>query len=124
MGIHRGRRFSWLILGNPPFNTMTDVLINPQVHALYDDWRARRMQLSGAQGETPEHRAIEIRLLDYLLRRYKDSPEARRPALFPLPKCSFINRRAIVVHHHLRRGATPEISSRQEADLYVRSMLE
>jgi hypothetical protein len=105
-------------------NTMTDTLINAKAHALYDDWQARRMQLTGIEREMPEYHATEIRLLDYLLQRYKGSPEAARPAMFPLPASALIDRRAIVVHHHLRGGATTGIRNRQEADAHVRSALE
>jgi hypothetical protein len=106
--------------GHPMPETMTIT----QAHTLYDDWRARREKLSCAPGEPTEYRAIEIRLLDYLLRRYKDSPEAAQPALFPLPKSAFINHRAIIVHHHLGRGSIPTISNRHEAYVHVRSMIE
>jgi hypothetical protein len=62
--------------------------------------------------------------LDYLLLRYRNSPEANRPAMFPLSKDTFINHRAIVVHHHLGQGSIPNISSRREAQNHVRAMIE
>jgi hypothetical protein len=103
---------------------MADLMTNPIVRTLYDDWQARRARLSGAEDAMSDYHAVEIRLLDYLLRRYKDSPEAARPALFPLLKSAYINHRAIVVHHHLGRGSIPTISNRREAYAHVRSMIE
>ena len=59
--------------------------MTPSTRTLYDDWLARRAQLAAAGGGAADWRAVELRLLDFLLRRYRDSPEAARPARFPLP---------------------------------------
>jgi hypothetical protein len=92
------------------------------VRTLYDDWQARRGRLAAA-GEEADYRAVELRLLDYLLRRYQGSPEAARPARFPLPTSVFVNHRAIVVHHHLGRGVIPTITNAEEARAHVRSIV-
>jgi hypothetical protein len=104
--------------------TMTDAIAAPNTRTLFDDWKARREQLLGTSGGKADYRAVEIRLLDYLMHRYKDSPEASRPALFPLSSGVFVDHRAIVVHHHLGRGSIPTISNRQQAYAHVRSMVE
>lgn len=103
---------------------MANTMANPAVRTLFDDWQARRQQLLAASGGKAEYRAVEIRLLDYLTNRYKDSPEAARAALFPLSSGVFVDHRAIVVHHHLGRGSIPTISNRQQAYAHVRSMVE
>jgi hypothetical protein len=103
---------------------MASAMVNPTARTLYDDWKARREQLACAEGGTAEYRAVEIRLLDYLMHRYKDSPEAARPALFPLSSSLFVDHRAIVVCHHLGRGSIPTISNRQQAYAHIQSMLE
>ena len=67
------------------------MVTDPTARTLYDDWKARRERLAQASGGAAGHQAVEMRLLDYLLRRYQDSPEAARPARFPLPPiCSSI----------------------------------
>jgi hypothetical protein len=103
---------------------MTDAIVAPHARTLIDDWNARREQLLSASGGTAEYRAVEIRLLDYLINRYQNSPEAARPALFPLSSGVFVDHRAIVVHHHLGRGSIPTISNRQQAYAHVRSMVD
>ncbi len=93
------------------------------VRTLYDDWQSRRQRLAEAAGGEADYRAVELRLLDYLLRRYQGSPEAARPARFPLPTGIFVNHRAIVVHHHLGRGVIPTITNPQEAQTRVQAIV-
>ena len=93
------------------------------VRTLYDDWQSRRQRLVEAVGGDADYRVVELRLLDYLLRRYRGSPEATRPARFPLPTGLFVNHRAIVVHHHLGRGVIPTITNQQEAQARVRAIV-
>jgi hypothetical protein len=112
---------AWRLRGK---NAMAGTDTNPNVRTLYDDWQARRQRLAGVVGGDADYRAVELRLLDYLLRRYRASPEAARPARFPLPTSVFVNHRAIVVHHHLGRGVIPTISSKQEAQAHVRAIVE
>jgi hypothetical protein len=45
---------------------------------------------------------IELRLLDYLLRHFRDSPEAQRPAVFPLTSPAYFNQRAAAIHARAR----------------------
>jgi hypothetical protein len=103
---------------------MAVMALGEKVRTLYDDWQARRERLAAAAGKEGDYRAVEMRLLDFLLRRYHASPEAARPARFPLPTSLFVNHRAIVVHHHLGRGVIPTISNQQEAYAHVRSIVE
>ncbi len=97
--------------------------MTPSTRTLYDDWLARRAQLAEAGGGEADWRAVELRLLDFLLRRDRDSPEAARPARFPLRSGLFVNHRAIVVHHHLGRGVIPTVTNRQEANARVRAIV-
>jgi hypothetical protein len=100
------------------------MVIDPTAPTLYDDWKARRARLAEAPGGDADCRAVEMQLLDYLLRRYEASPEAARAARFPAPMCVFVDHRAIVVHHHLGRGLIPNITNEQEARNHVRGMVD
>jgi hypothetical protein len=71
---------------------------------LYEDWLARRNRLAGLRDPGGTYAMIELRLLDYLLRRFRDAPEAKRPAMFPLASTLVINQRAAVIHSHLAKG--------------------
>jgi len=102
---------------------MADTTADLNVRTLYDDWQSRRRRLAESAVGEADYRAVELRLLDYLLRRYRGSPEAARPARFPLPTGVFVNHRAIVVHHHLGRGVIPTITNQQEAQTRVQAIV-
>lgn len=71
---------------------------------LAEDWRVRRQRVAASETMPEQHRQMQLQVLDYLIRRYGDSPEAARPARFA-SSCEFYsNDRTIVVHHHLGRG--------------------
>ena len=103
---------------------MVGIDIDPNARTLYDDWQARRARLAGTAGEAADFHAVELRLLDYLLRRYQGSPEAARPARFPLATGVFVNHRAITVHHHLGHGLIPTITNAREAVAHVHSVVD
>jgi hypothetical protein len=100
------------------------MVTDPKERTLYDDWKARRERLAHVSSGAAGYRAIEMRLLDYLLRRYEASPEAARPARFPLLTSVFVNHRAIIVHHHIGRGVIPTIANEQEARAHVRALVD
>jgi len=91
---------------------------------LYDDWRARREHLATLPYWAGDYHAIEMRLLDFLLQRYRDSPEAARPARFSLKKDVYVDHRAIVVVHHLGGGHIPTVRNASEAQAHVRSIVQ
>ena len=85
-------------------------------HTLYEDWRVRRHRLASTPALHPlAYRDIQLRVLDYLLDRYRESSEAALPARFPSPEASWFNHRAIVVHHHLRTSEVGGVKTAQEA---------
>lgn len=90
---------------------------------LYDDWKARRERLEEMPYWAGDYGAVERRLLDFLLRRYRDAPEAARPARFPLGTGLHVNRRAIVVFHHLWQDRVPKVTSAAEAQDRVRTIV-
>ncbi len=90
---------------------------DPTARTLYDDWKARRERLAHASGGAAGYEAVEMRLLDYLLRRYQASPEVARPARFPLPPTVFVNHRAIIVHLSLKVETNSPISRRTAKNL-------
>ena len=74
-------------------------------HTLYEDWQKRRQRLASAPASHPlAYRDIQLHVLDYLIDRYRESPEAARPSRFLSPGATWFNHRAIVVHHHLGSG--------------------
>jgi hypothetical protein len=90
---------------------------------LYDDWKARREHLAGLADLSDESRAVEAAVLDFLLRRYRDTAEGTRPARFALQRKFYINHRAIVVLHHLAGGRDTKVATEQQAQARVRAIL-
>lgn len=77
-------------------------MTNGLLPTLYEDWKNRRERLDAQSMPLDEAvRAAQIRILDYLLKRYIHDPAAQRAALFPLRTDVQINQRASVVHRHL-----------------------
>ena len=95
-----------------------------QTRTLLEDWRLRRDRLAGDPGPIPQYAAIQIQLLDFLLERYRDAPEAAAPARFVPKSDLFVNERAIVVHHHLGAGVLGGVKSRHEAESRVSGILK
>jgi len=95
-----------------------------QTRTLLEDWRLRRDRLAGDPGPIPQCAAIQIQLLDFLLERYRDAPEAAAPARFVPKSDLFVNERAIVVHHHLGAGVLGGVQSRHEAESRVSGILQ
>ncbi|HVC92926.1 MAG TPA: hypothetical protein VND64_04505 [Pirellulales bacterium] len=82
---------------------------------LYEDWQARRGRLAAVVGQLGPNAAIELRVLDYLLRKYRDSPDAAKPARFPIRSQLVVNQRAVVVHNHLAHGQFDQVTSALQA---------
>jgi hypothetical protein len=80
------------------------MVITSDQRSLYEDWQLRRERLLIDSKVIEQYREMQLQLLDYLLRRYRDAAEVQRPARFPLPTELTLNERAIVVHHHLWPG--------------------
>jgi len=93
--------------------------------SLYEDWLFRRERLE-AQGAPLGHGYAEAvaRVLDYLLERYRDAPEAAVPARFPAPATVYLNRRAITVHDYLGRGQFSAIKTEEQARNRVSGILK
>jgi hypothetical protein len=90
---------------------------------LIEDWIVRRQRLSASDVMPGQHRAMQLQVLGYLIRRYGDSAEAARPARFSSAAEFYINDRAIVVHQHLGRGKIAGVKSRIEATRRVSDIL-
>ena len=91
---------------------------------LYEDWQLRRDRLLLTSTCNDVYRRIQLRILGYLLRRYHNSPEARRTVAFPRLAELSTNDRALVVHQRLARRGGPTVSSSAEACLRIKSALE
>jgi hypothetical protein len=81
---------------------------------LYTDWLLRRERLREYHGEREPIVATQLRVLDYLVERYRGDAEALRPAPPPLDAV-YVNQRAIVVNHHRSFGLVAGVKSPEEA---------
>lgn len=91
-------------------------MASPARPTLLEDWLARRVQLyKDRDPNLTAYRDVQIQVLDYLLKRYRDDTQAQRPARFPLPKDVVWNRRAQVVHRHLALHKTGVIRDEEDA---------
>lgn len=96
----------------------------PERRTLHEDWEARREQLAQLPYWAGDYHAVEVQILDYLLRRYRDTPEGNRPARAPLAHGVYVNHRAIVVMRHLGGGSIPTMTTAVEAQAHVQSVLQ
>ncbi len=96
----------------------------PTSLTLLDEWQWRRDRLSRSPGGRAPSAREQIKVLDYLIRRYHDSPEAQR--LAPVrPLAEFrVNQRAIVVHHHVWEGRIGGVKNVQEAEARVSAIVK
>jgi hypothetical protein len=95
------------------------------IHTLYEDWQVRRQRLMSVPSLHPlAYRDIQLHVLDYLLDRYRESPEVATHARFPMPAATWFNHRAIVVHHHLGSGKVGGVKTAQEARQRVSAIVK
>jgi hypothetical protein len=90
---------------------------------LLEDWQARRERLAGGPAPVGQFGEVHIQILDYLIGRYGDSPEAARPARVGPTSEVHVDDRVIVVHHHLWQGKVAGVKSRREAELRMAEIL-
>jgi hypothetical protein len=64
-----------------------------------------------------------LQVLDFLIRRYADSPEAARPARSDSTAAFHSNDRLIVVHQHLGRGKIAGVKTQAEAERRIGDVL-
>ena len=69
----------------------------------FEDWQDRRQYLE-SQGRINPRKVPHIKVLNYLMSRYRDSATALLPARFALRRDLHWNDRRITVHHHLGLG--------------------
>jgi hypothetical protein len=90
---------------------------------LLEDWELRRKRLEHQAVPPEPYRRLQIRIFDYLIHRYRASPEAAGPARAPCRSDLFLDRRAIVVHHHVWRDKVGGVKNEREARQRVTSIL-
>ena len=86
---------------------------------LYEDWQLHRDRLLLPSSGNNVYRQIQLRVLDYLLRRYYNASEAERTVAFPFIADLSTNDRAIAVHRRLADRGGPTITSSEEAHLHI-----
>jgi hypothetical protein len=96
----------------------------PAGPTLYEDWLARRQRLVEAPQPLGQDREVMLRILEFLITRYRDSPVAERPARFPSQADLMVNERAIVVHHHLKPTEGGRVKSSQEAQQRMAALVK
>jgi hypothetical protein len=100
------------------------MMVSTDKRSLYEDWLLRRDRVAHDTEGIEQYRRIQLQLLDYLIERYRDAPEVRRPARFPLPTVVYVNERAMLVHNHLWRGQTSGTKNRFEVKNRVSAIVE
>jgi hypothetical protein len=86
-----------------------------EARTVFDDWLTRRQRLAASETVPELSRRVQLQVLEYLIRRYADSPEAARPARCPTAAAFYSDDRRIVVHHHLGRGEIAGVKNQAEA---------
>ncbi|HQU45016.1 MAG TPA: hypothetical protein PK867_19525 [Pirellulales bacterium] len=94
-----------------------------EARTVLDDWLVRRQRLAASESIREPHRRMQLQVLEYLIRRYADSPDAARPARCPSTAAFYSNDRLIVVHHHLGRGRIAGVRNQAEANRRVGDIL-
>ena len=93
------------------------------VASLYDDWRNRRSHLLEKPSSGGRWVEVQVKILDYLIRRYRHSPVAEKPARFALAAELVWDERRIVVHNHLWRGKVGGARTKDQAESRVRTIV-
>ena len=96
----------------------------PESVSLYVDWQMRRERLLRVSLPGELGRSEMLRVLDFLLSRYRDAPEAAHPARFPLHHGLVVERRWIIVHHHLGKGRFAGIQNERESSQRASGILQ
>ncbi|MEK6249891.1 MAG: hypothetical protein N2C12_17025 [Planctomycetales bacterium] len=91
---------------------------------LLEDWQQRRNWLATASKGDRTFDTPQVKILNYLIRRYRDTPQASHPARFQLQGDMVWNERRIVVHQHLGRGTVAGVKNETEADARIGSILQ
>lgn len=87
------------------------------MRTLYEDWQLRRARLDTA--EPLPHCGDQVRVLDYLLKRYANDPIAQQPARHPHSSELVFFNRTLIVHRHLKFGEF--IATCTPADAHARA---
>ena len=89
----------------------------------FEDWQDRRRYLESLGGTSPR-KILQVKVLDYLISRYRNSEAAYLPARFALRRDFHWNDRRITVHHHLGRGKVAGVQSRGEAEQRIADLVQ
>ena len=95
-----------------------------EYRTLLEEWQWRRDRLHRSPSIAARFGAEQIKVLDFLIGRYHDLPEAQTPVRVT-PMMEFhVDQRAIVVHHHLWQGKIGGIKNPQEAESRVSAIVK
>ncbi|MCY3021798.1 MAG: hypothetical protein NTW87_22535 [Planctomycetota bacterium] len=81
-----------------------------------EDWQQRRQYLVTSVAALGRiHREAQVQILDHLLARHRDTPEAAEAARFPMRAGAHLDGRVAVVHHYL--GAHAAVRAQVSAEI-------
>lgn len=89
----------------------------------FQDWHDRREYLQSLALDAP-HVLLQIKLLDFLISRYRDSAAAHQPVRVGFQRELHWNDRLITVHHHLGRGKVAGAENREDAERRIANLLQ
>lgn len=87
--------------------------------SLYDDWTERRARSNELSVST-----APLRVLDYLLDRYRNDPVAQKAARFPMPTEAIFDRRTMLVYRHVSFAPKSEVRNKADATTKVSRILQ
>ncbi len=95
-----------------------------QERTLLEDWQARRKRLADGSLPAEQFAEAQLRVLDFLIGHYADSPEATKPAHGIPASEMYVNNRAIVVFHHVCEKQVAGVKTTKEAQSRMASVLQ
>ena len=91
---------------------------------LYQDWQTRHGRLVQFGAPTWRHLDFQRPVLEFLIKRYAGDSVAQKPALFPLPSPFVLQKRTMVVQHHIAKGLNWHIRDENDARKKTSTILE
>ena len=91
---------------------------------LWDEWQSQREHLIRGYRDTGLYTKVRLRVLDYLIDRYRESREAQRSVTVAPSTDLHANDRVMVVLHHIWKEKAGEIRTWGEAEARISAILK
>jgi len=102
---------------------MNNTLSTEPPKSRMEDWTERRNELLLLPSPSVSE-SMQIKVLDYLVERYRNTPVAIAPARFTPRTRFYLNRRMMVVHEHLRLDRGQPTCSRSAAEQRIHTVMQ